>query len=293
MFKPMLSEDIGKVKEELTFPKLVSTKLDGIRCVTKFGGVLSRSLKNIPNHHVREMLAPYQGLDGELISGEPNDPKVYSNTFSAVMTEEGTPEFTYYVFDYIDCHQGISLVARQGLLNKMQLPSFIKVLPQMAVKSEGELQKAYEQYLSQGYEGVIARNPNSEYKYGRATAKSQDMLKIKPFADREAVIISPYEAMHNNNEEFINELGRTARSTHQENLEGLGMLGGFIVEDLESKVQFNCAPGVLTHAERTTLWEKHKGALAGKIIKYRSLIIGVKDKPRHPRFIGWRDPSDM
>ena len=45
MFKPQLSEDVAKCKEPLTFPKLFSTKLDGIRCVTVNGQALSRSLK--------------------------------------------------------------------------------------------------------------------------------------------------------------------------------------------------------------------------------------------------------
>jgi DNA ligase-1 len=287
----MLSEDIEKVQGDLSFPKLVSTKLDGIRCVTRYGDALTRSLKCIPNSHIRERLAPYPGLDGEIISGLPNDPKVYSNTYSAVMTEVGAPQFVFYVFDLTDCHQGISFSERYKMLQQRQFPSWIQVLPQVEVTSREQLMAEYARHLEDGYEGAIIRNPNSTYKYGRATAKSQDMLKVKPFADREAVITGLFEAMHNANEAFTDELGRTVRSSHKENLEGLGMLGGFHARDTETGVEFDCAPGVLTHAERKQIWDAQ--AAVGKTLVYRSLLIGVKDKPRHPRFKGWRDKIDL
>jgi len=33
-------------------------------------------------------------------------------------------------------------------------------------------------------------------------------------------------------------------------------------------------------------------ALGGSLVKYKSLIIGVKDKPRHAVFLGFRDRRD-
>src|SRR5258707_792756 len=98
-FKPMLAGDAPK---DITFPVMASAKLDGIRCIVVNGVALSRSFKPIPNKHVQKILAEgFDGLDGELIVGEPGAPDVYSKTNSAVMSQDGTPDFTFYVFDNI------------------------------------------------------------------------------------------------------------------------------------------------------------------------------------------------
>jgi ATP-dependent DNA ligase len=136
----------------------------------------------------------------------------------------------------------------------------------------------------------MLRNPNATYKYGRSTPKSQDLVKLKPFQDSEAIVLGVYEAMFNGNEAVTNALGHTERSTHKENLSGKGMLGGFHVRDLHTGVEFDCAPGKSSHAERTEWWNSKP---VGKILKYRFLPVGIKDKPRHCRFIGWRDMRDM
>ena len=285
MFKPNLSSE---PKDPITFPKLGSPKLDGIRCVTHEGGVLSRSLLPIPNLHVREVLKDYQNLDGELIHGSPTAPNVYHATNSAVMTRAGQPQFTYYVFDLLNDSRPFA--EKLETLRSMQFPDFIQVLPQTIIHTKEQLDAFYADLTTQGYEGAMLRNPNAVYKYGRSTAKSQDLLKLKPFLDSEAVVISVYEAMYNGNEAVTNLLGRTERSTHKENLEGKGMLGGFCVRDIHTGVEFDCAPGKSTHYERTEWWNNQP---IGKVLKYRYLPVGVKDKPRHCRFIGWRSAEDM
>jgi DNA ligase-1 len=288
MFKPNLcSEPNGPIN----FPKLVSVKLDGIRCVTKFGNALSRSLKPIPNHYIREMLSKYQGLDGEIIVGPANAPDVYRTTNSAVMSRDGEPkDFTFYVFDDLDAERFQPLEKRLEVLRARDLPDFIKVLPQRTVTTQEALDVMYSEALDDGFEGLIARNANSAYKFGRATAASQDALKCKPWKDSEARIISVYEALENQNEEFTDELGRTKRSSHQENKVGKGMIGGFVCRDIHSGVEFNCAPGRMKHDERVALFGK---ALEGGLLKYRYMAVGVKDKPRFPRYIGWRNEIDL
>ena len=293
MFKPQLASDIIKLKEPVTFNKLVSAKLDGIRLATWKGQPLTRSLKPIPNKHVADLmrLAPF--LDGELIVGPPNAPDVYRKTFSGVMSIEGKPDFTYYVFDDLS---DLSLTFEQRLDKladiESKLPSWCKVLQQSRISNQVELEGYYAGMLDQGYEGVMARNPDSMYKFGRCTTKSQDSLKIKPFQDAEAVVLEVFEAQENLNEAFTNELGYTDRSSHAENKEGKGMAGGFIARDLTTGVTFRCAAGTLTHPEREAIWEL-KHIFEGQILTYRSMVGGVKDKPRHPRFMKWRSTLDM
>lgn len=285
MIKPQLS---SAPEGPITYPKLASTKLDGIRALTFKGGVLSRSLKPIPNLHIRKVLSPYGGLDGELIVGDPNSPDVYRTTNSAVMAVSGTPKFTYYVFDCPEVPGEFE--KRLEYLKSLKLPDFIQVLDQRKLHSDEELELLYQDSLSRGFEGLILRNPSSLYKHGRCTAKSQDSLKLKPQEDFDAVVLGTFEAMENKNEIFTNELGNSARSSHACNKVGKGVLGGFVARDLVTGVEFRCAPGGLTHSERLKLFDQN---LIGRIIKYRCLLIGTKDKPRHPRFIGWRSPEDM
>lgn len=289
MFKPQLSESLDDVKEPLTFPKSVSIKLDGIRAVTKFGNTLSRSLKPIPNEHIREKLAEWPDLDGEIIVGPLTAKDVRRRTSSEVRSFDGEPDFKFYVFDDLS---DLTLPFEQRLakLRQRELPDFIEVLEQVSVSSQDELDALYSQVLDDGHEGLIVRNPKSLYKSGRCTAKSQDSLKYKPFKDSEAVVLEVYEAMQNNNATFTNELGRTARTTHQENLVGKGMAGGFVVQD--GDVVFRVSAGVLTHKEREHVWNNRE-KVKGRTITYRHFELGRKDKPQFGRFYTFRDSFDM
>ena len=43
--------------------------------------------------------------------------------------------------------------------------------------------------ISAGYEGIMLRNPNTTYKYGRATNNTQELLKYKLFEDSELNVL--------------------------------------------------------------------------------------------------------
>ena len=75
IFKPMLATDADL--NNLRFPLLASTKLDGVRAVVRDGVVYSRSNKPIPNQYVQRLFAEYEHFDGELIVGEPTSKTCY------------------------------------------------------------------------------------------------------------------------------------------------------------------------------------------------------------------------
>ena len=289
-FSPQLSTDISKLKEPLTL-KRASIKLDGIRALTLDFRTVSRSFKSIPNRWIHDILKETQGLDGEVIVGPPNAEDVYRVTDSAVMSQDGEPEFRFYAFDDLT-RLDLCFEDRLKVLQDRQLPEWITVLPQHLVEDRTQLDAFYEAALGEGYEGVMARNPKSMYKFGRCTVKSQDSLKYKPFSDDEALVLQVLEAEQNNNVAFKDELGRTARSSHQANKIGKGMAGGFLVRDLKTDVVFKISAGKLTHSERIEVWESRQ-TWVGRIAKYRHFTVGVKDKARHGRWIGWRMPEDL
>jgi DNA ligase-1 len=282
--KPNLASE-PDAKYPLTFPKFASSKLDGIRGVTQYGTCVTRSLKPIPNFRLRELMAATQGLDGEFICGDPTAHDVYHVTSSAVRTEDRhITDIMFYAFDVMD--KVLPYSDRYNRLLGMTLPSYIKVLPQTILNSQDDLDRFYADQLELGYEGAILRNGSALYKEGRATAKSQDMLKFKPFLDSDGIVVDVFEAMTNNNPTFTNELGRTARSTHAENLVGNGMAGGFVIQ-MGTKV-FNISAGKLNHDQRREVL-LNKDKYIGKMCTFRHLPIGEKDVPRHGRFYRWKD----
>lgn len=298
--KPMLSGKAPKDLSTLTFPLYVSPKLDGIRAIVKDGVLLSRNLKPIPNQFTQELFNHLEGYDGELIVGPANDKDCFRKTTSGVMSHDGEPDVSFYVFDKWDFsgtwEQRFDMVESLG-------ETIIKVHHQLVYSVE-EITRLEEAYLADGYEGVMLRSPNGLYKFGRSTTREEWLLKLKRFEDGEALVIGMEEKMHNANEATINALGHTERTSHQENLKPLDTLGALIVRDIKTGVEFNIGSG-FTDEDRRWWWDQlinighvlsygnNGGAIAtitnpDVIVKYQYFPLGSKDKPRFPTYLGIR-----
>lgn len=279
--------------KQLTFPLYASPKLDGVRCIIVNGHPMSRTLKPIPNKAVQQWLShmSLDGLDGELIVGSPTASDVYRETSSGVMSQTGEPDFVFYAFDLhtrpADNYERRLFALEKGV-ELLQHPK-IKLLPQTLVNNEAELAAYETQVLEQGYEGVMLRNPTGGYKQGRSTAREGLLLKLKRFTDGEATITGFDELMHNGNEAQRDELGNTKRSSHQENLVPMDTLGALCVVDCVTGVAFKIGTGY-TAIHRKAIWQQRE-TLLGAVVKYKHFEIGVKDAPRFPVWLGFRDPA--
>lgn len=278
-FRPMLASNVDLAA--VTYPVFCTPKYDGIRCVIRDGMALSRKLKPIPNRHVQSQLQKCpNNLDGELICHG----KTFNQIQSAIMTEEGSPDFTFFVFDIVD--PKAPYTDRMQRLEDTELPPFCsKVIPVM-IDSEEELLE-YELESSE-FEGVMIRDGEGPYKYGRSTPKQGWLTKLKRFTDSEAVIIGFEELQHNMNEAVEDALGLTKRSHKKAGMVPSGTLGAFIVRDGDK--EFKVATG-LTAADRAEYWE-HRAEMLGKLVKYKFQESGAKDLPRFPVFLGIRHPDD-
>lgn len=287
--KPMLASPAGPV---IPYPMLLSPKLDGIRCLIIDGVACGRSLKPIPNKHVQSLFGrvEFNGLDGELIVGEPTAKDVFQVTSSGIMSIDGKPDVTFHVFDDFSCDADFAHRLNVAFRRIDRLSHFTKV-PYVYIRAELDLIDWEEDYLKEGYEGVMLRHPDGPYKHGRSTAKEAWLLKVKRFIDAEAKIIGLKEAQHNANEAKRNELGQLERSSHKAGKIGKQVLGALIVRDLKTGVEFDIGTG-FTADQRQLLWAMGD-ALIGKVVKYKSQPTGVKDKPRFPVFLGFRDAVDM
>jgi DNA ligase-1 len=288
-FKPLLAGKFDQSKQQ--FPCLASAKLDGVRCIVIDGVAMSRSLKPIPNAYVQKMIGKekYNGLDGELMVGFVGGKDVYRNTVSAVMSEDGTPNFTFWVFDTFLSQKGYSI--RLDWVKKYDGENCIKVLPHTLIKDMEALDAFEAKQLARGLEGVILRDPDGIYKCGRSSTNEGILLKLKRFEDSEAEIIDIEELLSNQNEAKTNKLGHTERSSHKENMVPMGVMGALNVRDLKTKVEFSIGTG-FDAKDREDFWNKRK-SMIGKIVKYKYFAGGSKDKPRFPVFLGFRDKRDM
>lgn len=289
--KPMLASATDG--NDLTYPKLVSPKLDGIRCLNISGVAVSRNLKEIPNRQVQTMFGcqSLNGLDGELIVGPITAKDVFQVTTSGVMTRAGTPGMAYWVFDTFLSNQEFQ--ARLELVRRRvnHSPLAVRVVPHELVRDQAELLAFETRCLKSGFEGVMLRDPQGPYKQGRSTLKEGWLLKLKRFDDSEAMVIGVNQLMSNTNPAELNALGQLERSSHQAGMKPLNEIGALVVRDLKTAVEFELGTGFTT-MQRFDFWMNRK-KLPGRIVKYKFQAVGVKDKPRFPVFLGWRDERDL
>lgn len=320
-FAPLLSATYED-KYKPRFPVMVSPKLDGIRVIIVDGKPMTRSLKDmVKNLEIQAALTGLPMLDGELIVGNPYDSAVCSKTQSVVMSKvckdsELQKHWKYHVFDFADpsCrdmpftrrYDGLKSIVDAVVKQRPDLEDRIVIVPHPVLRNEGQMLGYRDECINLGYEGIMLRDPNGVYKWGRATAKERILTKIKLREDAEAVVVDMHEEMHNENEAFINPLGKMERSSHQENKTGTGRLGGytcrvfrrddgyFFHPDLSGRfsgeiVEFYLgATANVTREEREELWKVRDTLLNRDVTFKYQYTLGV-EKPRFPVFKIFRE----
>lgn len=318
-FKAMLASDFDENK--IQFPCLLQPKIDGVRAINLNGGLTGRSLKKHKNLHATAFFShpAFLGLDGEMAAAVETHPNLCSLTSSALSTIKGEPNITWWVFDLITAETAdLTYFERYNLLsrrvfNLMQMPqtrelaNHLRVVPIHWCHSRQEVEDLDAQWLDEGYEGSIIRDPQGAYKQGRSTVKEGGLLRIKRFIDFEFEVLELIEGQINENEAQTNELGRTFRSTHQENMSPNGMVGammGRILKDVvvkeagADKVLFpkdsvvKVSAGSMSHYDRVNYF-RNPDQIVGKVAKGKTFPKGVKDKPRFPNFTSLRSAEDM
>lgn len=300
-------EETPKNLAMIKYPALVSLKYDGWRMFEYGGEVRNRSLKPPKNLHtqkvMRELFASAasigcKGLDGEVIASGPYDPNSMQKCTSAFGSIMGEPKFTYNIFD---CYQYQDRPFRERLEQAtnavIQLQGmgydWIHPVEHTLVNNETEMFEYYDRVIELGGEGIMGRDPEGLYKYGRSTMKQSWLWALKPYVDDEAVIIGFDEMLENQNEATTNERGYTSRAGHAENMVPKGTLGRFKCRSSKWNETFNVGMGVgLNDALRADVWANRDKYL-GRILKYKYQEIGCVDRPRQPKFMGFRDERDM
>lgn len=276
MFKPLLAAPADV--DALRYPLMASPKIDGIRCLLMDGGVCSRTLKLIPNLHIRSMLASAPvGYDGELLTYTGGVRDEFNTVQSKVMRRDGEPEFKLLVFDNFNATMGFAF--RHAHIHNT---NFIERVEHVVIDDLDELD-AYEADCVDrlGWEGIMLRDPNGKYKRGRSTVREQILLKVKRFTDDEATITGTVEQMENTNEAKTNVFGRTERSSAKAGMVGKDTLGA--LQCIWNGIEFDIGTG-FNQDQRDKLWSKRL-SLVGQKVTFKFQGVGSLGAPRFPVFL--------
>lgn len=305
LFSPMLFPNEGVGFEVVTKPYMVSVKLDGIRCIFKNGEMLSRSFKPIESKQLNERFEAMKKLskdtgiiyDGELYSTELNFQELmhYIRTEDLSIDGESLPEsIKFYCFDALD----MSLLDMTALerYNNYCLPLSDKNIPycsglkQELISSPDEVKTAFQYALDNNFEGLILKNPDSKYKFGRLTTKSGDGYKFKPYRTYDGKIkkIEQATKVDPNAERKVTELGYHKTSQKKDDRILIEKASAFFVDYEGKELKVTLA---MTDQEKEEVW-RNQDKYIGQWIEYKGMDVGAKDVPRHPVFIRYREPKE-
>lgn len=281
-FRPMLAHSNTPDLRLIKYPVLASPKLDGIRCIADKGKPLSRTLKSIPNKWVQHLFEKHglDGLDGELmVEGD------FNSVQSHIMSEQGQPNFTYYVFDVVDSVETFAarFAEASQRVDALNLP-WVKLVNHVLINNADELKEFWNDCINEGYEGAMVRSLTGPYKRGRSTLREGYLIKLKMWHDLEAKVIGFEPLYTNQNEETVNELGQTTRSLKQEGMVATDTLGALVVSF--NGQTFKVGSG-FDLAERSRLWSIRNKLIGAEVtLKYQELSsYGI---PRFPIYKGIR-----
>lgn len=279
--RPQLAaSEIPDIYTQVTWPKYIQKKLDGLACLAVNGVALSRTMKPIPNKQIQEHFKEHNlhGWHGELVVGFD-----FNETQSFCMSEDKECDaWSFVIYDKWDSEAPYKDRLRE--IDTYPVTDHTRDITTIKVYSAEEAEMWLNTFVCEGYEGAMLRDPSSLYKQGRHTLKSQALLKLKSFYDDEAEIVGFEEKMTNNNVKELDERGYTKRSSKKEGLVGANTLGALIVKWKDQ--EFKIGSG-FTEEQRKQLWDS-KESLVGLPVTFKYQELSKYGVPRFPVYKGVR-----
>jgi ATP-dependent DNA ligase len=267
---PMAAHLYEEYEDDIIFPWLGQPKLDGIRAILiKFGKDVSIWSKERNRFYscphiedaVRDLPEDFV-MDGELYNHAFKDDfnKIVSLVKNGKATEE-TKMVQFWAFDLVaDKIPFTQRLENLSRLVKLISHDSIVQVETIRINSKEELTTAFRNYMDQKYEGLMIRDPNSEYIHGRCNK----ILKVKDFIDAEFEILGIEEGV-----------GKLA-----------GRVANFIVkvsDTITAKARAKCS------LERAKELFENPELWTGKKVTVRFQNYTPKGSLRHPRAIEIRD----
>ena len=192
---PMLAHSYEKRKHDIVWPAYVQPKLNGVRCLAhkiseteiRFTSRKGKSYDDVCAHLKDEMLGLMEVgeiLDGELYNHDWTFQNILRHTKKVRDDQE---QLEYWMFDLADAKMGFHDRATQ-LCEMMptKIGSSIEIVDSILLRSKSLLKSYHDDFVKEGFEGIIIRNVEGAYKFGH---RSADLQKYKEFIDEEFTII--------------------------------------------------------------------------------------------------------
>lgn len=220
-FKPMLANKYDDLKNNTNFFDGTwgsQRKMDGLRLIISRKGAFARQGKSVATvAHITEALAPVFDwfeksfghtnvvFDGELYNHRFKDD--FNELVSIAKKQEPTEEelvecrkfLQFHVYDIGGSPIGnLGYSSRHAWFAKIReefenIEPLVKFLPNDLFRTQEDLDKLYEMYLEEGFEGQMLRKLTAKYQNKR----TNDLLKRKTFIDCELKIVGVNEGKGN------------------------------------------------------------------------------------------------
>jgi len=259
---PMLAKSYDKERKKVKFPCFYQPKLDGMRCVAqKLNGKVSmvsrrgKPIDTLP--HINSLLEALMD-EGEIVDGE-----LYTHgvEFQKVMSwikrnQPDSARVQYNLYDVINDKPYKERFKRLCLLVGNRGQDIIRTTYTDIVRSHKEVDEAHDAQCVRGFEGIMLRIGDCQYKCGK---RSSELLKVKKFMDEEFKIVGAFE--------------NVGKQEGQCTFSCVTKDGG----------KFNVKPQG-TAQEREKYWEDfQKGLIKGKMLTVR-FFEWTTSTPKVPRF---------
>ena len=210
---PMLALDFNKRSHDISYPAIGQRKFDGVRCMASINpdgsvSLKSRKGKEFPHmNHLRQQIASLKGVpDGAFLDGE-----LYSDTltFQEVVglvrretlkpgDEDKLKQISYRLYDMLDPDDRTAgFQKRYSGVKKIlgsKPPKNLILTKNYYLDNKEDVKKYHDQFVKEGYEGIMIRNKDGEYGINK---RSKHLQKFKEFFDQEFEIVGFEEGTGN------------------------------------------------------------------------------------------------
>ena len=217
--KPMLAKSSNDCQTSILQKKMFcSRKLDGVRMMVKWDEKLgkpitiSRGGKNydVAATLIIEQLTDYLSKHKDLIlDGELYAHGHYLQEISGIARletwEDRCEILEYWIYDIADDKRTFNnryddlIDLSLDIENNLNY-SKIKVVEHVLTESWEQIQRLHDKWVSEGFEGLVARKPDKVYGFGK---RGSDMIKVKMYQDDEFEIIDYQDGLRPEDFTFV------------------------------------------------------------------------------------------
>lgn len=190
---------------------LCSKKFDGVRCMIYLkDGKLHTSSRGGSNYDVAASYILTDAFIKQLLTDNPGmilDGEIYKHGWPLQRVSglcrletphEDHKQLRFYCYDIVDSTKPFK--ERWNFLKSIKVPwnSLLTIVEHVEAEGNEAINVLHDKWVSEGYEGLVMRDPDQVYKCGD---RSRRMMKLKKFSDLDAVILGISEGLRD--EDFV------------------------------------------------------------------------------------------